>query len=249
MGRYNSTQSYPKEFYADNGDNSYGLINPNKLISGSLLGDMTVGRSGPKLSASTNSIIVGSGSTQVVIDAGGISIGGTTISADGGGVPTVPYLTVYGPYSIAATNGAIYSGDGTALFTPTVGDMIIQAWCYTTVAWSGGDGTGGALYIGPNLSAASNTVSSHVNNSMWALSVTTTTQTGMSSVVSSYVEAGSAVIQVNPNNTAVYYPRGPFKVISNSKPICAKAVAPSGAASQFTAGQSQVYISVLKNLS
>lgn len=245
MGRYDSGTQYPKEFYQDN--KSYGFLNPNKIQSGTLQGDVSVGASGPKLKASDNSIVVGSGGSQIIINAGGISIGGTAVVAGGGGV-SGPYMTVMGPYSISATNGSLYSGDGVSLFTPTVGDFIINLFSYTTVAWSGGDGTGGALFLGVNFGIVANSVASHQSAAMFNPTVTSTTATGVPAAQAGFVEAGALNNAVKPATTISsqdLIPRGPWKVLSSAKDVCAKAVAPSGLASQFTTGQSTVWALVM----
>lgn len=247
MGRYDSNAQYPKEFYQDN--KSYGFLNPNKLQSGTLQGDVSVGASGPKLSASQNAITVGSGSGAIVINAGGITIGGSPVTVGGGGGGVVgPYVTVKGPYSVVFNSAGLYGGDGVSLFTPNVGDIILDIFSYTTVAWSGGDGTAGGLFAGVNMTAIANNIGAHTAQAMFSMTISSPTTTGMPSAQLTYVEAASLVIATKPATTISsqdVIPRGPWKVLSNAKDICVKAVAPSGSPSQFTAGASTVWALVV----
>lgn len=69
---------WPKAFY-DNGGGAFGLVPANKLQTGVVTANLQVGTTGPLLSGSTGQIIAGSGSSQIIINSGGVTIGGSPV--------------------------------------------------------------------------------------------------------------------------------------------------------------------------
>lgn len=134
MATISSGDIYPKAFY-DNGGGSYGGIQPNKIMTGTLQGDVKVGVNGPVLSPSTNSITVPSstGGAPIIINGGGISVGGITI-----GTPTaLPYTPIVkGPFLITSASGNIRSGNGAVITSFSPGDIILSCLATTTKTWN-----------------------------------------------------------------------------------------------------------------
>jgi hypothetical protein len=156
MGKYDTKTKWPKEFY-DTGGGSYGLLNPNKIQSGTLMGTVQVGNQGPTLDPNNGQLslgptgsIVGSGPNPIIINSGGITFpsnqniflqGGSNIYINGSQVLTAANATgsinLLGPFIISFPAPGMGSGDGVTLFTVNPNDMIYAIWCETSVAWNG----------------------------------------------------------------------------------------------------------------
>lgn len=246
MATINSGNEWPKSFY-DNGGGGLPFVNPKDILSGTLRGDLQVGGPGTVISSSLGQITFGATSgAPIVINAGGISIGGVQV---GTSTSTPSPVSFYGPISVGFNSASIYTGDGFPIASLAVGDVILDMWMYTQTAWSGGSGLGGALYLGFNMTAIPNVVATFNSNALATLTSSSTTQTGMTTSQKTYTEAASQPVTYAPNNSAsgggAILPRGPWVILDSSKPLSARAVAPAGVADQFTAGASTVYVAVL----
>jgi len=242
----NAPNIYPRTFYDTT--SSADLVNPNKIESGTLLGPVQVGTQGPVIDPTNNQITAG----NITINAGGLFVGGSKFNP----TPTSS-LVIKGPFTINNTDSGLYSAAGIPLWTPVVGDSLINCWGYCSHSFgtSATDarvyisvGMDGALY---NTGVAATDITFHRNNCLRSIVVanfsnsnpnTATSGAVANAVVGNYFwgfNSGSANTSLKGGNANELQTLGYF---ITSGEVCAKRVVDNG-----TGGQVVIYAAVLTN--